>query len=671
MYKSLLLVAFIFFQGLLFAQTTLVTDGSWKGVGNSAASGGTAWLFQGYDDSAWPSVEAPNAANVIPVVPGSQSIWVLPYSDTAKMRMTFVVPVGDSYSGSISINADNEFELFFNGVSQGFYNNWMGGPYTFVISPVLQGCVENVVAINAANWGGPYGASLSTTLMVTNPLNTPVAQPATNITCTSFTANWDTVLTASRYLLDVSQDPLFATYYSVYHDYNTGTNIFETLSGLPAYGTFYYRLRCQRISGIDTLTSCYSNTIQVDLDSLSYSLSATDTLCAGSPISLTASSAIGSTYGWSGPNGFTSANQNEIITNTSALNSGTYVLTISYPGCPTTYDSVQVEVIDNPPLVITPAGPYCSTASADTLVANLSGVTWSGTGITNTNLGIFDPAGAGGGNHSITALTGGFCPDTANMLITVSVDAGYTLSGSDSICEGDDIYLSSTSGLNATFNWSGPLGYSGSNNSDTIPNASTANSGSYVFTISYPACAPTFDTLQVVVIPYPNVNILPAGPFCTDDNGTFLSASPGGGIWSGPGITDANTGLFSAVNAGPGNHTVYYNVGGLCPGADTLTLVVANAVPLSSVKFPNVFTPNQDNINEIFAPIVPNGGHYKITIYDRWGVLLFDPELDAGWNGTIGDNTASEGIYYWIAEITSDCDAQPLVEKGYLHLFKP
>ncbi len=156
--KPLQLLAFFFFVSFNFAigQTTLITDGSWKGVGSSGMSGGMAWLFQGYDDSLWPVVEAPNAANVIPVVPGSLSIWVLPYSDTAKMRKTFVVPVADGYSGSISINADNEFELYFNGVSQGFYNNWMGGPYTFNISPVLQGCVQNVIAINAANWGGPY-----------------------------------------------------------------------------------------------------------------------------------------------------------------------------------------------------------------------------------------------------------------------------------------------------------------------------------------------------------------------------------------------------------------------------------------------------------------------------------------------------------------------------------
>ncbi len=136
MKKQLLIFSCIlFFSGNLFSQINLITDGNWKGVGNSGLSGGTAWLFPGYDDSAWPFVEAPNAANVIPVVPGSLSIWVLPYSDTAKMRSTFVVPVADSYTGSISINADNEFELYFNGVSQGFFNNCMGGPYVFDISP--------------------------------------------------------------------------------------------------------------------------------------------------------------------------------------------------------------------------------------------------------------------------------------------------------------------------------------------------------------------------------------------------------------------------------------------------------------------------------------------------------------------------------------------------------
>ncbi len=809
----------------LLAQT-IITDGSWKGVGNSIQSNGTAWLFQGYDDSAWPAVEAPNVGNTIPVVAGSQSIWVLPYSDTAKMRKTFVVPVGDSYSGSISINADNEFELYFNGVSQGFYNNWMGGPYVFNISPVLQGCVQNVIAINAANWGGPYGASLNTTLFVTNPLNTPVATAATNVTCSSFMANWDSVPTANLYLLDVSDDPNFGTFYSIYHDYNVGNSLSQTLSSLPPWSTFYYRLRCQRISGIDTLTSCYSNTIQVDLDSITYTYSAPDTLCAGEIINLQLSSAAGSSYSWSGPNGFFSTDSIAWITNASALNAGEYIYTVSFPGCPSISDTIEIEIITNPAFTITPAGPYCTSFSFDTLVASIAGVQWSGVGITNPSVGIFDPAIAGGGNHLITCISGGYCPDTATswivvtddlgylssgpdtlcagstltlwltansnatyswsgpngftsidslnyiintsvlhagpyiytinypgcpaivdtiqidvidnppliispsgpycssepldtfiannapvqwsgtgimnvnlgtfspgaagggshtitcilggycpdtstFLVTVNVDGGYTISGSDTVCEGQNILLQSTSGAGATIGWIGPNSYSSANNNNTITQSTSMNSGLYILTVSYPSCPPTQDTLAVAVISYPNPVISAAGPFCDSDPAQVLSASPAGGAWFGNGVVDSQLGSFDPMLAGLGTHNIYYVFSGNCPNADTISILVANSIPLSSVIFPNVFTPNSDNQNDVYQPIVPASGHFRLDIFDRWGVLVFSSSQDIGWNGSIDNSSANEGIYYWICEITSDCSAEPLIEKGFLQLFKP
>jgi choice-of-anchor A domain-containing protein len=52
---------------------------------------------------------------------------------------------------------------------------------------------------------------------------------------------------------------------------------------------------------------------------------------AGSDIHLLAGG--GDTYSWVGPNGFTSTQQNPVITNASSLNSGTYTVTITKNGC--------------------------------------------------------------------------------------------------------------------------------------------------------------------------------------------------------------------------------------------------------------------------------------------------------------------------------------------------
>lgn len=80
------------------------------------------------------------------------------------------------------------------------------------------------------------------------------------------------------------------------------------------------------------------------------------------------------------------------------------------------------------------------------------------------------------------------------------------------------------------------------------------------------------DTLVEVV----TVDMQPAGPFCPSDNAVMLSGTPSGGVWTGTGITNAMSGMFSPSVSGTGNHLITYSV---APNAnltceDTFTIVV-------------------------------------------------------------------------------------------------
>ena len=64
-------------------------------------------------------------------------------------------------------------------------------------------------------------------------------------------------------------------------------------------------------------------------------------------------------------------------------------------------------------------------------------------------------------------------------------------------------------------------------------------------------------------------------PFCAFEDATNLRANTNGGTWSGPGITNPNTGLFDPGNAGSGTHTIIYSIGsGQCAHTDTLQISV-------------------------------------------------------------------------------------------------
>lgn len=64
----------------------------------------------------------------------------------------------------------------------------------------------------------------------------------------------------------------------------------------------------------------------------------------------------------------------------------------------------------------------------------------------------------------------------------------------------------------------------------------------------------------------------------------------------------------------------------------------------SQLIIPNVFTPNDDGINDFFSPTVINYPNWKIEVINRWGNLVITlDENYPTWNG----NDVTEGVYFY------------------------
>lgn len=74
--------------------------------------------------------------------------------------------------------------------------------------------------------------------------------------------------------------------------------------------------------------------------------------------------------------------------------------------CDTIVRTATVIVNSKMPAIITPTVPFCQSSSPDTLTASISGGTWSGNGIIDAGLGIFDPNGLSPGTSKIQYTTG-------------------------------------------------------------------------------------------------------------------------------------------------------------------------------------------------------------------------------------------------------------------------
>ncbi|MGV3636557.1 MAG: gliding motility-associated C-terminal domain-containing protein [Flavobacteriales bacterium] len=73
---------------------------------------------------------------------------------------------------------------------------------------------------------------------------------------------------------------------------------------------------------------------------------------------------------------------------------------------------------------------------------------------------------------------------------------------------------------------------------------------------------------------------------------------------------------------------------------------------LGTIELPNVFTPNGDGRNDLFAPVneVFLGPCAQLAIYDRYGQLMFESVgNNLSWDGrTIAGASASDGVYFYV-----------------------
>jgi gliding motility-associated-like protein len=194
---------------------------------------------------------------------------------------------------------------------------------------------------------------------------------------------------------------------------------------------------------------------------------------------------------------------------------------------------------------------------------------------------------------------------------------------------------------------------------------------------------PPVDTLQIT------------GSLCLNDPSVTLTApsisSGSQHQWSLNSIVipGATTYTYSGNSSTYGGYSVMWYYNG-CRYITTNVFVTVSQ-DLGNLPQTNIFTPNEDNINDAFIPFSTstiNAGSttainalltntfedYELTIYDRWGILLFKTNIVTdSWNGKTTDGKdCSAGTYYWIAKYKAKCSKNTGEQniKGFVQLIR-
>ena len=221
------------------------------------------------------------------------------------------------------------------------------------------------------------------------------------------------------------------------------------------------------------------------------------------------------TYDWIGPGGYSISAQNPQISNVTGSNQGVYTVTVNDGICSASA-SVTVTISSLPVVNATANANNLCEGSVLNLFANPSGAAsyeWSGPSAfvsTLQNPTLSAVTMANQGVYTVTTYNAAGC--SASNQITISVTPGITavISGNSPICEKSDIQLNGFPNAMSSYQWTGPNGFTSTDQNPVIPASGIINAGVYNLTVNSGVCSAT-SSYNVVVKPAPDVSVNQVG----------------------------------------------------------------------------------------------------------------------------------------------------------------
>lgn len=369
-------------------------------------------------------------------------------------------------------------------------------------------------------------------------------------------------------------------------------------------------------------------------------------MCADAPETITASAGYNN-YVWTGPE---TLNGQSITPNFQ----GQYVVAATDEFACVSTDTI--EIIYYPPpadaIISSEGSTICPGSPGTTL--SLSGsymlYDWnSGAGNSSTFLATAP------GNYTVTVADANGCVGTFNYTL---LQPTFTVeSSTGTACIGSSVVLTASGGSN--YQWS--TGETGS-----VIVVSPATTTNYSVTITLGTCVQTL-TIPVTMGEIPEYD-MPDTIFMSVGDVEFVQGPTGflEYTWYPDDFINDSTASGVFVTAGE-SHTLYMTASHAegCTVTDSVVIIVVN------LTIPTGFSPNGDSMNDKF--VIPELADLdgKLTVWNRWGDIVFESEhYENDWNGNCenplcyGDGILPDGTYFYLVSV------EEISYKGYFTLKK-
>lgn len=205
-----------------------------------------------------------------------------------------------------------------------------------------------------------------------------------------------------------------------------------------------------------------------------------------------------------------------------------------------------------------------------------------------------------------------------------------------------------------TYTWS---------NGDTKETTTFSTAGNHWVIISN-QCATVKDTVNFRISDYPIVDLGLDTILCGKFSLELDAGNPG---MSYDWLPDGETSQKIAATKQQVYSVTVTNSDGCASGDD----FEVGSGCVSYTHVPTGFSPNGDGLNDVFKPTLVNYQDFTMSIYNRWGEVLFTTQdANVGWNGTYNGEGVQNGIYLYSIRFITTEDGAYKIMKGLVHVVR-
>jgi gliding motility-associated-like protein len=398
-----------------------------------------------------------------------------------------------------------------------------------------------------------------------------------------------------------------------------------------------------------TSNGCTSNqTVTITVNQLPTVNAGQDvSACFGQSITLAASGA--STYSWN--NGLGSGASHSFVPTVSS----TYtVVGTDANGCQSS-DEVTVNLFQLPSISAGNDAVICAGQTTQLTASGGVSYLWSnnlGEGVSHS----VSPQVTT--NYSVTGVDANGCSNTDEVVITVNALPQVSGGSDQTVCQGETVVVNASGAQ--SYVWTG---ISSTNSTASFTAVNSVNLS--VTGTDANGCSNT-DNVSITVNNLPTLEAGEGQTLCLGDSVLLNANSNASSLtWS---TGNENNSYYTPISSELITVTAILNS---CTSSAQLELIVVDC--LWDLVLPNVVTPNADNVNDFFEPVlIKNIILNEVVFINRWGneVYSWKNEPTLKWN--LKDNAGNdlhEGTYFYKVDFT-DNQGKMYTKHGFFQLIK-